>query len=49
MPEPPEWLADLLLAKRFHRFPWELEEGPLEWVARLYEFQYQTVRQGVDL
>jgi len=49
LPDAPYWLDDLLLARRYNRFPWELEDGPLEWVTRLKEFEYQRNKQGIDL
>lgn len=33
--EPPDWVADLALAEKWHMKPWEVEtDAPLIWVER---------------
>jgi hypothetical protein len=49
LPDVPDWVGQIRLARYYRVLPSAIDEEPLEWVVRLVELYYQESKQGVTI
>jgi len=49
LPDPPEWVSQIVLARAYGVLPSAIDDEPMEWVAKMVELFYQENKQGIRL